>query len=82
MAKYPDKIPFEPINNSYKKVYASIPEEITRENFGFVKHKPEDILKEMKLSRSPLPSDYIPRKDHKMYMDAGDIEGTSPRSVN
>lgn len=80
MAKYPNKVPFEPINNSYRKVYASIPEELTRENFGFVKHKPEDIVKELKLSRSPMPSDYVPRKELGMYMNANDIPGTSPKS--
>lgn len=80
LAKYPNKAPFEPINNSYKKVYASIPEEITREHFGFVTHRPEEIMKEMKLSRSPIPSNYVPRKELGMYMNANDIPGTSPRS--
>jgi hypothetical protein len=39
--KLPDesnKVMFLPLNNSYKKVFANIPEEITHENFGVLKN--------------------------------------------
>jgi hypothetical protein len=29
-------LPFVPVNNSYKKVYPNIPEEISHENFGVI----------------------------------------------
>ena len=36
-AKNPGKLPFVPVNNSYKKVYPGLHEEINHENFGAIK---------------------------------------------
>ena len=35
--KNPGKLPFVPVNNSYKKVYPNMHEEINHENFGAIK---------------------------------------------
>ena len=33
-----NKVHFVPLNNTYKKVFANLPEEITHENFGVLKN--------------------------------------------
>ena len=79
-----------PVNNSYRKVFPSVAEEITNEHFGVNPQEPEQRvsrdrnapLMAIQTAKSVL-SNYVPRKDHNRHigLDASDIDGSSPKTV-